>query len=396
MDVFCIGLVFSRDQYRYQSYARLYVDALLRLQKQVAIFSPNWIELNNYLQIHYRDQAKRIHCFAIEETNIEIRQEGKLSFLLRYIKLKRRLRMAERSMQAKIDLVYFAPVDDWIRPKFGKNLFDKVFGYSWSGLLTEMAPYGNEGLKLNQDPKYGEPDYLFLSQNCVGVCTLDRFRSEALKSRVYKKVVVMPDISEVNLPVKRQKISEQIKKMAKGRMVVGTILLENEDPENFLHLANVAPWDEYFFVCAGGLEGDILSGESKAFLSELLSSGRDNNYFILHNLEESESINDLLLSFDVCYLNDGNYGMPHPLLTKAAHFNKPVLGSKNDVVGALLEAFKTGITVNGQINESIQALNTLRLQMPFEKNFDLSKLRNYAQLQNQECLRDAWESLLLF
>ena len=65
-------------------------------------------------------------------------------------------------------------------------------------------------------------------------------------------------------------------------------------------------------------------------------------------------------------------------------------------MGALLDAFKTGISVNGNINESLQALNTLRLQMPFEKNFDLSKLRNYAQLQNQECLRDAWESLLLF
>lgn len=396
MDVFCIALVFSRDQYRYHGYARLYVEALLRLQKQVAIFSPNWIELNNYFQINYREQSARIHCFPIEETGDVLQNEGKFGFIFRYLKLTRRLRMAERSMQTKIDLVYFAPVDDWIRPKFGKNLFDKIFGYSWSGLLTQMGRYGEAGLSLNQDPKFGEPDYLFLSKNCVGVCTLDRFRSEALKSRVYKKVVVMPDISEVSLPSAKQKVSEQIRKMAKGRMIVGTILLENENPENFLNLANVAPWDQYFFVCAGRLEGGVLSDQSKEYVSELLSSGKNNNYFILHNLDDSESINDLLMSFDVCYLNDGNFGMPHPLLTKAAYFNKPVLGSKNDMIGEILDAFKTGITVNGQVSESIQALNALRLQMPFERNFDLGKLRNYAQLQNQECLRDAWESLVLF
>jgi hypothetical protein len=153
MDVFCIALVFSRDQYRYQGYARLYVEALLRLQKQVAIFSPNWIELNNYFQINYREQSARIHCFPIEETGDVLQNEGKFGFIFRYLKLTRRLRMAERSMQSKIDLVYFAPVDDWIRPKFGKNLFDKIFGYSWSGLLTQMGRYGEAGLSLNQDPQ---------------------------------------------------------------------------------------------------------------------------------------------------------------------------------------------------------------------------------------------------
>jgi hypothetical protein len=66
------------------------------------------------------------------------------------------------------------------------------------------------------------------------------------------------------------------------------------------------------------------------------------------------------------------------------------------MIGKLIGAFKTGITVNGSVNESINALGTMRYQMPFEKNFDLSKLKNYAQLQSREALRDAWEMLLLF
>lgn len=395
-DVFCVGLVFSRDQYRYRTYARLYVEALLRLQKQVVIFSPNWIELNNYLHTHFRDQAKRIHCFAIDETSSETVNVSKASFVYRYLALSRKLRFAERSMQTKIDFVFFAPVDDWIKPKFGKKLFDWAFPYKWSGILNNMLPYEENGLKLNVDPKYGETDYLFTSKNCVGVCTLDRFNSEALKSRVYKKVVVMPDSSEMHLPELPGKIAQQIKKMARHRMIVGTILLEEENPENFLELASQAPFEDYFFVCAGSLDASFISEKSRATLNLILSSGKNNNYFILHDLEESEDINELVNTFDICYLNDGEFMLPHPLLTKAAYFNKPVVGSKKDMIGKLIGAFKTGITVNGAVAESITAIGTLRYQLPFEKNFDLSKLKNYSQLQSSEALRDAWEMLLLF
>ncbi|OYU94272.1 MAG: hypothetical protein CFE21_16935 [Bacteroidetes bacterium B1(2017)] len=396
MDVFCIGLIFSRDQYRYRSYATEYVEALLRLQKQVAIFSPNWIELNNLVHTKFRDQGKLIHCFPIDATHEEDEKPGTAGMTYRYLMLSRRLHQAERSMQTKIDFVLFAPVDDWIKPRFGRKLMDWSFPFKWSGILTHMMPYEETGLKRNVDPKFGEVDYLFTSENCVGVCTLDRFRSEALKSRVYKKVVVMPDVSELRLPKEPQKISAQVKKMARDRMVVGTILLENENPENFLNLANMAPSDQYFFVCAGRIEPEQLNDNCKQALNQLLSSGKNNNYFILHQLEDSESINDLLLTFDVCYLNDGDFQLPHPLLTKAAFFHKPVVGSRNDMIGKLLSAFKTGITVNGKVGESVSALSTLRLQMPFDKNFDLGRLRNYAQLQNQDALRDALEMILQF
>jgi glycosyltransferase involved in cell wall biosynthesis len=395
MDVFCIGLIFSRDQYRYHSYAHQYVAVLLKLQKQVALFSPNWIEMNNYLLTHFKEHSNRIHCFPIEDSQT-LSPKTNLSFLWRFLKLSRRLHQAESSMRTKIDLVLFAPVDDWIKPKFGKKWMDWAFPFKWTGLLTQMEPYEKDGLKLNVDPKFGEPDYLFTSKNCVGVCTLDRFNFDNLRSRVYKKVVVMPDISDLELPKQKQKVSEQIKKMAKDRMVIGTILLEDENPENFLHLANNAGKEDYFFVCAGRIEPENLSENSRVALSNLLSSGKDNIFFLLHELENSEQINDLFLTFDVCYLNDGTMTLPHPLLTKAAHFGKPVLGSKNDMVGKLVSAFETGIAINGHLSESLQALTILRMQMPLNQNFNVKKLKNYAQLQNQATLKDALEELILF
>ena len=395
-DIFCIALVFSRNHYRYQSYARQYAASLLNMQKQVVTFSRHFFNLNNSLLNHFKYKAKYIKCYPISQTPEDETKPTNFELFLNLFKLSRSLHLAEKALQTKIECVFFAPVDDWIKPKFGKKWMKWAFNYKWSGLLVNMEDYYQEGLKLNVDPKFRDPDYLLSSTNCVSIATIDRYQTEALRSRIYKKVVVVPDISDYDLPEKPQKISKQIQLMAAGRMIVGTILLENENPENFLTVAVSADSDKYFFVSAGKFDPNNLSKKAREALGTLLKSDKKNTYFILHNFEESESINDLMQVFDVCYLNDGQFQLPHPLLSKAAYFNKPVIGSKNDMIGKLLASFKTGIGVNGKVNDSLEALNLLRLQMPFEQNFDLEKLQNYAKLQSPEALHDALESIFVF
>ncbi|MBC7383092.1 MAG: hypothetical protein H7296_08880 [Bacteroidia bacterium] len=395
-DPFCIALVFSRNNYRYQSYACQYAGSLLAMQKQVVIFSPDWINLNNYLLTHFKNKAKFIKCYPLDECVTDTAAISNFALFAKYLQLSRRLKKAERELQTKIECVFFAPVDDWIKPKFGKKTMKWAFAYKWSGLLVNLDSYYKNNLKLNIDPAFSDADYLLGSQNCISVATIDRYKSEAIKSRVYKKVIVMPDISDYTLPDAPLKASRHIKQMAAGRMITGTILLENENPENFLKMAAIADSDTFFFVCAGVIEPSTLSELAKQALDKLLQSGKNNTYFILQSLDERQYINDLVTTFDVCYLNDGNYNLPHPLLSKAAFFNKPVIGSKNDMTGKLLASFKTGIGVNGKVSESLNALNLLRLQMPFEHNFDMGKLNNYAKLQGPEALTEALEELLSF
>ncbi len=401
MDVFCVGLVFNRNQFRYQSYARQYVEALLRLQKQVAIFSPNWIELNQYFQIHFREQSKRIHCFALPDLDKPDQEISKLSFISRHVKLRRILKNAERRMNTQIDFLFFAPVEDWIIPSFPKNWFNRLLPYAWSGLVIHMDVYGALGnlpekplLPLNVDPKFTDPDYLLSASNCMAVCTLDRFRSEQLKSRVYKKTIVMPDVSDYDLPKKTPVLVNQIKKMAQGRMIIGTVLLDNERLEHFISLVNEAAQEHYFFVCAGELSSNQLSPKLRSALHKLMHSGRNNSYFILHDLEDLEQINALVQAFDVCYVCAGNDNLPHGILSKAAFFKKPIIGLKSQLNGKIIGSFKLGIAVNDEISESLQALHTLRLQMPLHQNFNTAPLQNYALLQNQLHVKDAWEMLL--
>jgi hypothetical protein len=88
--------------------------------------------------------------------------------------------------------------------------------------------------------------------------------------------------------------------------------------------------------------------------------------------------------------------IPHALLSKAAFFNKPVIGVSEELTGKLISTFKLGMVVTTELSESMQVLQTYRLQMPLDQNFNNSSLQNYTQLQNQLHLRDAWEMLLWF
>lgn len=396
MDAYCIALVLGRDQFRYRAYAMEYTETLLRLQKQVAIFSPDWIELKNDLHIRFRDQRHLIHCFALDTPLQEASRLTGWQYIKRMYALRKRLRMAERSLQCGFDLVYLAPAEDWIKPGTGKKLFEKLFPFYWCALITDTRIYRESGLPQGVDPKPGDPDYLYTSEYCVAGVTLDRFRSETIRDRIYKKTIVMPDCISAEQPHGFWETGVKIRKMAGERMLIGFCCLENEWPGYFFQMVEQAPAGDFFFVLTGAIEGWLDSAELHDQMLRLSSSQRKNFYFLNQDMNDTEALNQFIRLVDVCYMNDGRQEMSHPVLTLAAACGKPVIASRQDALGEIVGYFQTGITLNGQISESVQALQTLRLQMPFKKNLDMKKFKAYAFIQGQEALREAWENLLLF
>ncbi|MFN4083695.1 MAG: hypothetical protein ACK4K9_08700 [Bacteroidia bacterium] len=362
------------------------------MNKQVYIFSPDWLKIQQYLVEHFYHKKQYFNCAPTTYKNHENKN---LSVSLNLLKLRNAISETEKKQKSKTDLIIFCPVDDWFLPNTKKFFIEKLLPAKWTGIYLNLSDYYSNKLTLNVDPKPGEPDYFFSARNCIGVVLLDRFMAKEVQSRVYKKVVVFPDISLRN-NVGSNKIIEQIKQLAKGRMIVGMILLENENLEPFLQTALHAETDKFFFVCAGKIEPELLNKKEKKLLSQLLQKGYNNNYFILNDFDDDDEVATYIKSFDILFLIDGNYMQPHPLLTKAAILKKPVIASNKDVIGKLVSTFKLGVSVGSQYADCIHALNMLRLQMPFEQNFDLEKLNLYAQLQSNSILEESLEQILLF
>lgn len=393
---YCVALVFSRKSYRYRAYARQYTEALLSLQKHVVIVSPDCLELQQDLLVKFRSYSDKLSFIPFPENDFKYAYPKRFELIKRYFRLRRYLKAAELSIQTKIDLVFFAPLEDWVKPKFRKWIFRKVFPYTFTGLITKTKLYENGSLKLNVDPKYKEPDYLLSIETCVGVCTLDRFNTEKIRSRIYRKVILLPDVTDFELQTGNYELGQQIRKMAKGRMLIGAVLIDDEFPFNLIDMIKSAPTDLYFFVIIAETSSGLFMDEQKEKLNELLQSEKL-NYYIKTDVELSkEKLNSLIKSLDVVYLENNFDELPAVLLTKIAKYEKPVISFKNGYTSKLVVSFKLGVVVSENQYNQNDALQILRLQLPFNLNYDFEPFKTYVKLQSQDYLKQSWEELLWF
>jgi hypothetical protein len=391
---YCVALVVSRSSYRYKAYTRQCVEVLLALQKQVVIISPDWMELQQELMVKFKNYAGKLSFIGIEPTTHQSTFPGKLLLYKQYFKLRGLLRQTEKRNQTQVDLVFFMPIEDWVRPNFAKWIFKKLFPYSFSGLLTKTMVYEEGSLKLNVDPKYWHPDYLLSATHCVGVCTLDRFNTENIRSRIYKKVWVLPDVSDFDSANDEFELVQTVKKMAKTRMIVGLVAFNGEFPSNFIQL--ILNTNDYFFVLIGQLSPEIYTEEQKEILEDLLLSNRKNFFLINFNHLEREELNRLVKEFDLAYLDIGDKELPSELITKAAKFHKPILCLQNGQSARIVDKFDLGVVVMPTLAAQMEALHIFKLQIPFSLNYSFESMRTYEKLQGQDYLTQTWEELLWF
>jgi hypothetical protein len=114
-----------------------------------------------------------------------------------------------------------------------------------------------------------------------------------------------------------------------------------------------------------------------------------NILFILQPLSE-EDINQIYKEIDISYLYFYNYVSSNNLLTKAAYYQKPILANKDFCVGDTVKKFKIGLSVNGKMEESVNALEFLRLErLDFnvfdkaKKSFEYLKIKSFNALIEQ-------------
>jgi hypothetical protein len=157
-------------------------------------------------------------------------------------------------------------------------------------------------------------------------------------------------------------------------------------------MAANASSEKYFFVCAGEMEAAARNKVSRSALQKLIIEKHENNFISPMKLDDSQHLNSIIQSFDICYLNESRNFLPPNLLTKAAYFHKPVIGHKNQLEGKLVEIFKTGLAVGPYLQDNLNALEVLSKQIPQ----NISGMENYAKLQDIDNLKESLEQLMWF
>jgi hypothetical protein len=121
------------------------------------------------------------------------------------------------------------------------------------------------------------------------------------------------------------------------------------------------------------------------------------NYFIKTDFEANKKETNMLIkALDVVYIGFDNKEMPAVVLSKAAKFEKPVIAYKCQFTSKLVLAFKLGLVIGDDYYSPLDALQVLRLQLPFNLNYDFDAIKTYSKLQEQKYLKQSWEELLWF
>ncbi|MFY7734761.1 MAG: hypothetical protein ACOVSR_14860 [Bacteroidia bacterium] len=395
-NILTIALISPYSGNRFATYLNYYAENLLKKGKKVIVISPEFSEIAEYVKLKVPRYLDNFTALPLDEKIFSDNRPNYFELLSRWNAINSKIKQAEKIINAEVDFAFFSPIDPFIRESVNLFLLDFVFNYKWSGIYFNPKPYRLKQLKLNVDPKFLEPDYLFRSKNCVGVCVLDRFITEPLKSRVYKKVVVFPEISNVSIQKKESVYSKQIKEMAKSRVVVGLLGVEqNEGITALIRLIKKVDTDKYFFVFAGKLDFKIMDEKQRQEVELFMNDHAPNILFILQPLSEEE-INQIYKEIDISYLYFYNYVSSNNLLTKAAYYQKPILANKDFCVGDTVKKFKIGLSVNGKMEESVNALEFLRLERLDFNVFDKEAFSEYYALQSDSFLTNAFEEIMFF
>lgn len=395
-NILTIALISPYSGNRFATYLNYYAENLLKKGKKVIVISPEFSEIAEYVKLKVPRYLDNFTALPLDEKIFSDNRPNYFELLGRWNAINSKIKQAEKIINAEVDFAFFSPIDPFIRESVNLFLLDFVFNYKWSGIYFNPKPYRLKQLKLNVDPKFLEPDYLFRSKNCVGVCVLDRFITEPLKSRVYKKVVVFPEISNVSIQKKESVYSKQIKEMAKSRVVVGLLGVEqNEGITALIRLIKKVDTDKYFFVFAGKLDFKIMDEKQRQEVELFMNDHAPNILFILQPLSEEE-INQIYKEIDISYLYFYNYVSSNNLLTKAAYYQKPILANKDFCVGDTVKKFKIGLSVNGKMEESVNALEFLRLERLDFNVFDKEAFSEYYALQSDSFLTNAFEEIMFF
>lgn len=395
-NILTVALISPFSGNRFATYLNYYAVNLLKKGKKVLVISPEFNKILEYVSINAPRYIDNFTALPIEEKYFTNNKPNYFELLGRWNLVKSKIKIGEKKLKAEVDFAFFSPIDPFIRESVNLFLLDYVFNYKWSGIYFNPKPYRLKQLKLNVDPKFLEPDYLFRSENCVGVCVLDRFITEPLKSRVYKKIVVFPEISDVNIQKKELNFCKQIKEMALGRVVVGLLGVENnEGITALIRLIKKVDIDKYFFVFAGKLDFSLMDEKQREEVELFMNDHAPNILFILQPLDDEE-INQIYKEIDISYLYFYNYISSNNLLTKAAYYQKPILANKDFCVGDTVKKFKIGLSVNGKMEESVNALEFLRLERLDFKVFEKEDFSEYFALQSETFLSNALDDIMFF
>jgi len=347
----------------YETQMKLFVQILLKKGCRVIVLCPQPQAMECWVDNTFSEFVDKFHASFLASS------KDKSSFrnILLWRSIRNQIRLAERCTGWSVDIVLLAWLDGLFPDKKWQSPVIRYFmTHPWVGLYFLPGIYRRD-LEIpwrKRNRKMMRTIGLFKSKHCCGVGILDEGSYEELSKKIAKKpVVLVPDVTDEQLPDSAVASVTAIRQKAGGRPIIGLLgaLSPRKGVLNFLRLAETIAPDQCYFLLAGELNVEDFIPAEREELKRLLSLGNSENCsFILEYIADAAMFNSLVKLSDILYLVYDRFFHSSGLLTKAAVFRKPVIVSKEYCMGKRVEEYKMGVTVaEGELTEILEAVKYL-------------------------------------
>lgn len=362
----------------------------------VSSFHPNddevkkWLKDNNYPFGKFHSLYKDTGALFTEKKRN--RFEYVINQIKKWFDLRNVIKKAKKR-GIKIDLVFFLYVDTYYVPVIRQWMIDLIFPYKWVSLC--LRPPHENSSRIREI--FLNTFSIFSSKRCkaIGVLEEELVFNSSCKLNFKKKFLLFPDFTDTELCKDNYSLVEEIKTKACGRRIIGTLgsLSKRKGMLKLLNTAEEMKNEPCLFVFVGQMYEDSFTQKENAFISEFVSKSPENCYFDFSFIPDEPHFNMLVSICDVLTILYENFPYSSNLFSKAAEFQKLVIGSDSGCIGNRIQKYNFGIPVNTDSIISVKcALKYLLVN--YNQLLKDARFEDYLTMHSRKNIDIAIESML--
>jgi glycosyltransferase involved in cell wall biosynthesis len=305
-----------------------------------------------------------------------------------------RLRGWEKLTQKKIDAVFFACIYDsqFRYVKYGSPFI----GFPWAGLYLHARSFRMPGTPIPYTGGLPCPERIFTDRRCLGVGLIDEGVIGPMQKLigVDKKSVFFPDITVTTFDEK-DGLARKIADFANGRPVVSLLghLKRTKGLIEFTRAARNPLFENVFFALCGEVKWGEFQPKEKAELKKAWEQC-PNLFAHLDSLQEP-TLNSTLKQSDIVFAAYRDFPNSSNIMTKAAHFRKPIVVSDGYLMAERVRKFELGeIVPEGDQAGFDMALQKMLAPSYYAELEKRAKWDEYSQTHSSKQLVKSFNELL--
>ncbi|MEM9079601.1 MAG: hypothetical protein AAGC74_02795 [Verrucomicrobiota bacterium] len=322
-----------------------------------------------------------------------------MSTVVRWRCLKQGIEKVEKESGWKSEFTFLPWLDSYIRFQPSTSL-PNMLKTPWAGLYFRNHHFGKKTGTIHRAAK---GDRSLRNANCLAVGVLDERFSEAMAEVTGKEIIQFPDITNETPPEVPSPFALEILKKAGSRKIIGMVSLEKR--KGFLTMLKIAEAaagkEDWYFVAGGKYAEGTCDEKERAYVEsivERVKSGELDNVHIEipgERVNDGADFNSLIKIFDVIYAAYEDFEGSSNALTKGAIFKRPLIATKGECVGARVEEFGMGLTMEqANIVEGREAIRRVLEGKDWEDEPLAFRYEDYHALHDRKRLDEVLSQIL--